>query len=340
MIAHVLLELGPKGRPMTQTKTTILLQATALLALAAVPAAAQDSYPNQTIKIVVPLGPGPFPDALTRIVAGKLQERWKQPVIVENRPGAANNIGAEAVAKSPPDGYTLLSAPQGPFVIAQHFFRKLGYDPAAFVPITVMASLPYTLVANAKVPYASLHDLIAYAKANPGKVTYASAGIGGQPHLIGELLQYAGGIRMRHVPYKAGLGQAMTDLVGGHVDLMFDNIGNTLPQIKEGKLKVLATLSEARIPQLPDVPAIAETYPTVVTSGWYAIAAPPKTPPEIVAKLASTISETLKLPDVAQRLASYNAVAVGESPAATAAFLKKESEIWRQVIVANGITSD
>jgi tripartite-type tricarboxylate transporter receptor subunit TctC len=201
-----------------------------------------------------------------------------------------------------------------------------------------MASLPYTLVANPKAPYASLQELIAYAKANPDKVTYASAGTGGQPHLIGELLQYASGIRIRHVPYKAGLGQAMKDLIGGHVDLMFDNIGNTLPQIREGTVKVLATLSSKRLPQLPDIPAIAETYPAVVTTGWYAIAAPPKTPPDIVAKLAAAIGETLKLPDVAQRLAGYNASAVGGSPAATATFFKKESEIWRQVIVANGIT--
>jgi tripartite-type tricarboxylate transporter receptor subunit TctC len=323
---------------MAQTTTTVLPRALAITLLAVTPATAQDSYPNQTIKIVVPLGPGPFPDALTRIVAGKLQARWGHPVIVENRPGAANNIGAEAVAKSPPDGYTLLSAPQGPFVIAQHFFQKLGYDPTAFVPVTVMASLPYTLVANPKAPYASLQELIAYAKANPDKVTYASAGTGGQPHLIGELLQYASGIRIRHVPYKAGLGQAMTDLIGGHVDLMFDNIGNTLPQIREGTVKVLATLSSKRLPQLPDIPAIAETYPAVVTTGWYAIAAPPKTPPDIVAKLAAAIGETLKLPDVAQRLAGYNASAVGGSPAATATFFKKESEIWRQVIVANGIT--
>jgi tripartite-type tricarboxylate transporter receptor subunit TctC len=324
---------------MAQPVTMLLPQAIAML-LAIAPAMAQDNYPSQTIKIVVPLGPGPFPDALTRIVAGKLQARWGHPVIVENRPGAANNIGAEIVAKSPPDGYTLLSAPQGPFVIAQHFFRKLGYDPAAFAPVTVMASLPYTLIANPKAPYSSLSELIAYAKKNPDKVTYASAGTGGQPHLIGELLQYASGIRMRHVPYKAGLGQAMVDLIGGHADLMFDNIGNTLPQIKEGKVKVLATLSEKRLPQLADVPAIAETYPAVVTTGWYAIAAPPKTPPDIVTKLASAIAETLKLPDVAQRLAGYNAIAVGGSPAATAAFFKKETEIWRQVIVTNGIASD
>jgi tripartite-type tricarboxylate transporter receptor subunit TctC len=241
---------------------------------------AQNEYPSQTIKIVVPLGAGPFPDVLTRIVATKLQARWGHPVIVENRPGAANNIGAEAVAKAPPDGYTLLSAPQGPFVIAKHFFRKLGYDPEAFVPVTILASSAYTLVASPTSPYSTFPELIAYAKAHPNKITYASAGIGGQPHLIGELLQYASGVRMRHVPYKAGLGQAMTDIIGGHVDLMFDNVSNTLPQIKEGKVKVLATLSARRIPELPAVPAIAESYPAVVTAGWYAVAAPPKTPPE------------------------------------------------------------
>jgi tripartite-type tricarboxylate transporter receptor subunit TctC len=303
-------------------------------------ASAQTDYPSQTIKIVVPLGAGPFPDVLTRIVATKLQAHWGYPVIVENRPGAANNIGAEAVAKSPPDGYTLLSAPQGPFVIAKHFFRTLGYDPEAFVPVTILASSAYTLIATPKSPYSTFQEFIAYAKANPDKVTYGSAGTGGQPHLIGELLQYASGIRMRHVPYKAGLGQAMTDLIGGHIDLMFSNVSNTLPHIKEGKVKVLATLSERRIPELLDVPAIAETYSAVVTTGWYAVAAPPKTSPELAAKISAAISDVLRLPDVAQQLATHSAVAVGSSPAETAASFKKESAMWRQVIVANGITSD
>jgi len=320
-------------------KMAVLPQVLGITLLAVAPAAAQDNYPSRTVKIVVPLPPGPFPDAMTRIIAGKLQARWGHPVIVENRPGASNNIGAEAVAKSQPDGYTLLSAPQGPIVIAQHFFRNLGYDPNAFVPVTVMAKLPYTLIANPKTPFSSLKELVAYAKANPDKITYASAGTGGQPHLIGELLQFTAGIRIRHVPYK-GLAPAMTDLIGGHVDLMFDNVGNALPQIREGKVKVLATLSETRIPELPDVPAIAEAYPGVVTTGWYAIVAPPKTPSAIVANLSAAIGEALTLPDVAQRLAGYNAVAVGGSPAATGAFFRKESEIWRQVIVGNGLQSD
>jgi tripartite-type tricarboxylate transporter receptor subunit TctC len=153
------------------------------------------------------------------------------------------------------------------------------------------------------------------------------------------MLQSAAGIRLRHVPYK-GLPPATNDLVGGHVDVMFDSIGNALPQIKSGRVKVLATLSETRLPQLPDVPAMAETFPGMVTTGWYAIAVPPLTPPEIATTLWRAISESLKQPDVAERLAGYNAVGVGESPAATAAFFRKESEVWRQVIVANGITAD
>src|SRR5262245_54335096 len=297
-----------------RTIARLAFSTAAILAAALPSALAQGDYPNRTVKIVVPFAPGPFPDALSRIIAGKLAERWGQPVIVENRPGAANNIGAEAVAKSPPDGYTLLSAPQGPLAIAQHYYRQLGYDPTAFVPVTVMAKVPYSLVANPKVPATSLPELVAYARANPGKLTYASAGAGGQPHLVGEMLQYAAGIRMVHVPYN-GLAPAMTDLIAGHVDLMFDNIANTLPQIRAGKVKVLGTLSEGRIPELPDVPAIAETYPGVITTGWYAIAAPPKTPPAIAEKLAAAIAETLRLPEVAQRLRDYNAVAVGSSPA-------------------------
>jgi tripartite-type tricarboxylate transporter receptor subunit TctC len=328
-----------RGTQMIMTRRIFPPALAIALFTAGTPAFADDSYPNRTIRIVVPLPAGVFPDVITRIIAAKLQARYGHPVVVENRPGAANNLGAEAVAKSPPDGYTLMSAPQGPFVIAQHFFRNLRYDPTAFVPVTVLAKLPYTLIANPKTPYSTLPEFVAYAKAHPDTITYGSAGTGGQPHLIGAMLQSAAGIRMRHVPYN-GLAPAMTDVIGGRIDVMFDTVGNSLAHLRDGKVKVLAALSEGRIPQLPDVPTVAETYPGVVTTGWYAIAAPPNTPPEIAAKLSAAISEALKLPDVAERLAGYNAIAVGESPAATAAFLRKESELWRQVIVANGIISD
>jgi tripartite-type tricarboxylate transporter receptor subunit TctC len=302
-------------------------------------AMAQDNYPSRPIKIVVPLPPGPIADTLPRLIADKLTARWGQPVIIENRPGAAQNLGAEVVARAAPDGYTLLATPQGPLVVSQHFYPTLGFDPSAFVPVTVMAALPYTLVVHPAVQASTLQELIALAKANPEKFTYASPGTGSPPHLAGEMLKSVSGIRMVHVPYK-GAAPATTDLLAGRVNLMFDNLANTLPHIKSGKLKVLAVASEARIPELSHVPAIAEGYPGFYAAGWYAIVAPPRTPAEIAAKLSSAITETLNLPDVASRLRDYSARPVGGSPAETAAFFKQESERWRRVIVANGIKPD
>ena len=299
----------------------------------------QESYPSRPIRIVVPLPPGPIADLLPRLIADKLAARWGQPVLVENRPGAAQNLGAEMVARAAPDGYTLLATPQGPLVVSQHFYPKLGFDPTAFVPVTVMASLPYVLVAHPGIRASTLQELVALAKADPEKLTYASPGMGSPTHLAGELLKSAAGIRMTHVPYK-GVAPAAVDLLAGRVDLMFDNLANVLPHIKSGKLKALGAGSESRIPELSDVPAIAETYPGFYAAGWYAVVAPPKTAPEIAAKLSAAIGETLRLPDVAARLRENSVRALGSSPDATAAFFKQESERWRQVIVANNIKPD
>ena len=223
-------------------------------------AVAQDGYPSRTIKLVVPLPPGPTADILPRILADKLAARWGQPVIIENRPGAANNIGAELVAKAEPDGYTLLATPPGPLVISQSFYPKLGFDPGAFVPVSIFAAQPFVLLVNPKVPASTLQELIAFAKANPGKINFASGGTGSSPHLTGEMLRIAADIRIVYVPYP-GLGPAMTDLLAGRADMMIDNLGNALPHIRSGKLKALGVASETRIPELPDVPAIAEVFP-------------------------------------------------------------------------------
>jgi tripartite-type tricarboxylate transporter receptor subunit TctC len=310
-----------------------------LLATSSITSVAEGDYPNHTIKIVVPLPPGPFADALPRIIADKLSARWGQPVIIENRSGFGSNLGAELVANAAPDGYTLLATPQGPLVLSQHLYPKLGFDPTAFVPVTVMATLPYTLVVTPKLQASTLQELVALAKADPDRITFASPGIGSAPHLTAEMLISAAGIRMVHVPYK-GLAPAMTDLLAGHVDVMFDNLANTLPQITSGKLKALAVSNEKRIQELPAVPAIAETYSGFYSAGWYAVVAPPKTPPAIAAKLSSAIAETLKLPDVAKKLSDYSAKPVGNSPEEAAAFFKQESERWRRVIVSAGIRAD
>ena len=225
-------------------------------------------------------------------------------------------------------------------MISQHFYSKLRFDPTAFVPVTIIATVPYTLVVNRqKVRASSLDELVAFAKANPGKLTFASPGVGSPPHLAGEMLQTMAGIKMVHVPYQ-GMAPATTDLLAGHVDLMFDNLANTAPHIKRGNLKVLAVGEHKRIPEFPAVPAVAESFPGFFVSGWYAVAAPPRTPGAIADKLATAIAESLKLPDVATRLQGYSATPVASSPSETAAFLKAESECWRQVIQANGIKAD
>jgi tripartite-type tricarboxylate transporter receptor subunit TctC len=306
----------------------------ALLAVLPGGAEAQTGFPSRTVKIVVPAPPGANLDTIPRIIADRLSTRWGQAVIIEHRPGAAQNLGAEVVARSEPDGYTLLATPQGPLVISQHFFTKLGFDPAAFTPISIIASQPLVLVAHPKVRVSSLKELVASAQG--GKISFASAGTGSSPHLTGEMLKLAAKIDFVHVPYK-GLAPAMTDLLGGHVDMMFDNLTNALPQVRDGKVKALAVAGTTRIPELPDVPAIAEMYPGFYSTSWFAIVAPPRTPPEIAGRISQSIAATLKMADVIERYRALASTPVGSSPAETAQFLKNESARWRQVIAAAGI---
>ena len=240
----------------------VVLVAAALAAAMTTATSAQNGYPNRTIKIVVPLPPGPVADVLPRIIGEKLATKWGQPVVIENRPGAVQNLGAEAVAKAEPDGYTLLATPPGPLVVSQHFFPKLGFDPTAFVPVTVMVKVPAVIVVNPKVPVSTVQELIAYSKANPNTVTYGSPGAGSTPQLAMEKLTAAAGIRLVHVPYQ-GLAPAMNDLLAGHIDVMIDNLGNVMQHIKDGRLKLIAATTEARIPELPDVPTVSETLPGV-----------------------------------------------------------------------------
>lgn len=313
------------------SKVLLPLMAAALAVAAPVTAHAQDDFPNRPIRIVVPLAPGGTADLLPRLVGEKLTLRWGQPVIIENRPGGALHIGAEAVARAAPDGYTLLLAPQGPLVLSPSLYRKLAYDPAAFVPVTILARLPYVFVANPKAPASSVPELIAFAKANPDKLNFGTPGTGSAQHLAVEWFKLLAGVRLTHVPYR-GAAPAVADLLAGHVQLMFDNTANALPQIRQGKLKALAIGAPPRIPELPSVPAMAEFFPSFVASSWFSLVAPPKTPPEVVAKVAQAIGEALRMPDVEKRLRG-----LGATPGETAAFVRQETERWRKVIVDAGI---
>jgi len=309
------------------------------LGVAAPDLAAAAEYPARTIRIVVPVPPGPLLDVIPRIVGEKLSAKWGVPVIIENRPGAAQNLGAEAVAKSDPDGYTLLASPPGPLAISQHLRSKLSFDPDAFVKVSVLVKLPTVLVAHPKLPVENFEDLLAYARANPGKLNFGSPGVGTTLHLATEQLMKAAGIRLVHVPYQ-GMAPAMTDLIGGHIDVMVDLFGNAAPNIRGGKLKLLAVMTQKRMHEVPDIPTISETLPGFSHQDWFAIVAPQNTPADIAAKLSAAIAEILRAPDVAKRLAEFAAEPVGSTPAETKAFVEAESIRWRQVIDLAGIRID
>lgn len=320
------------GHPMR----TIVV-AVAILVGTRITVVAGTDFPNRAIKIVVPAPPGPVLDVLPRVVAEKLATRWAQPVIVENRPGGANLIGTEVVMNAAPDGYTLLVDPPGPLVINQHFSPKPGFDPTILVPVTLLAELPPVIVVGSKRPFATLPELISFAKANPGKLTYGSPGPGTAPQLAMERIMRATGITMIHVPYSGGLASEERDLLAGHIDAMFDVLGNAWPYFQDRSLRPLVVGTATRVPELPNVPTVAETIPGYVHAEWFAVLAPPKTPVEIVEKLSQAIAETLKLPDVAKR--DFHLTPVGSSPAETAAFIKSEDERWRKLSISLAATT-
>jgi tripartite-type tricarboxylate transporter receptor subunit TctC len=302
-------------------------------------ALAQSDFPNHTIKIVVPTPPGASLDTLPRLIANRLSQRWNVPVIIENMPGAAQNLGSEAVARSEPDGYTILASPPGPLVISQYIYTKLGFDPEALVPVSTFASQPTILVASTAAPFSTLQEMIAYAKANPGKINYASPGVGSSLQMETAMLAANANIDIVHVPYK-GIAPAEADLLAGHVDMMIDPLGNVFQYIKEGKFRALGVTSQAPIAELPGVPAIAQFYPDFVFTEFFAFAAPPKTPDAIAKKLSEGISETVHLPDVAQRFHDFAITPVGSSPSEMAALLKQERARWQKIATQLGIKMD
>jgi tripartite-type tricarboxylate transporter receptor subunit TctC len=297
---------------------------------------AQD-YPDHTVKIIVPFPAGGTADAVPRVVAEWLSRKWKQPVVIDNRTGAAGNIGAEAAYRAEPDGYTLLSAPPPPLVINQNLYPKLSYDPAKFEPIIVMAQVPNALIVNPdKVKASSVAELIEYLKNNPDRVTSATQGNGTTSHLTSELFQLMAKVKLQHIPYR-GSSPALQGLLAGDVDLMFDNLGSSLPLVEGGKLKLLAVASPNRMPSLPEVPTLAETLPGFEAVAWYGIVAPPGTPKAIIDKVNADVNEALRQPEVRDRLKLLSAEIFGGSVDRTAKYMREEVDRWAAVIKAANI---
>jgi tripartite-type tricarboxylate transporter receptor subunit TctC len=301
-------------------------------------ASAQD-WPTKPIRIIVPVPAGGAADTLARIIGERLSAKWGQPVLVDNRTGANGNIGAEAVFNAAPDGYTLLLSPPGPLAINKSLYRKLAYDQDEFVPISVIAANPNVLLVHPKVPVKTLAELLAYAKANPGKLNYASSGSGSTTHLAGELLKSMGNIDMAHIPYKGG-PPAYADLLAGQVEVMFQGLATALPKIQERKVTVLAVGGDKRHPALPDVPTLNELLPGFVSVSWTGMVAPPKTPPAIVQRIAAALAETLKRADDGRTKGLDVRDLIVSTPAEAVRFTREEKERWDKVIRATNTTVD
>jgi tripartite-type tricarboxylate transporter receptor subunit TctC len=296
-----------------------------------------EDYPDHTVKIVVPFPAGGTADAVPRIIGDWLSRKWAQTVVIENRSGAAGNIGAELVYRSDPDGYTLLSAPPPPLVINQNLYPKLGFDPTKFEPIIVVTQVPNALLVNPNnVKASSLGKLIDDLRKNSGKVTSATQGNGTTSHLTSELFQLMAKVTLRNVPYR-GSAPALQGLLAGDVDLMFDNLGVSLPLVEAGKLKLLAVASANRLPTLPNVPTIAETLPGFEAVAWYGIVAPPNTPKTIIDKINADVNEALRQPEVQDHLKKLSAEIFGGSVERTSKYMREEIDRWGNVIKAADI---
>jgi tripartite-type tricarboxylate transporter receptor subunit TctC len=295
-------------------------------------------YPSRTVKVIVSAPPGGGPDLVARIVADRLQQRWGQPVIIENRPGAGGNLGTGDVAAAEPDGYTLLSAQPAPLTTNMLLYKSLRFDPAALEPIVVMTTLPIVMVVRAEFPASNVRDLIAYAKANPGKITYGSQGVGTSPHLIGALFSRRTGTELTHVPYR-GTAQVANDLLAGHLDLLFIQLDAVREFYRAGRIKMLAVMGDKRLDELPEIPTLAEAgVADIRADTWNALAAPPKTPKPIIDKVNAAVNAVFTQPDVRARLATMSMRPAGGTPADMAAFIKAETARWGEVIRAANIT--
>jgi tripartite-type tricarboxylate transporter receptor subunit TctC len=316
---------------------TLIAAAGALLAV--LPATAQQAeYPNRPIKIIVANPAGGGVDTVTRIVADGLQRRLGQTIVIENKGGQAGNLGAEAVWSAEPDGYTLLASAPSPITTNPLLYRNMSFDPSRFTAVAVMTTIPNTLTVRADFPAKNAQELIAYAKANPGKLSYASQGNGTTSHLTAVMFEQATGTKLLHVPYR-GTAPAINDLMGGYVDVFFNELATSMELHKAGRARILAVTTPMRVPELPDVPTLQEAgLAGFVSDTWNAISAPPKTPAPIVAKLNAAINEVLKAPEMQTHLSLMHLQAAGGTPQRMAEIVKADTQRWGDVIRAANVT--
>jgi tripartite-type tricarboxylate transporter receptor subunit TctC len=301
---------------------------------------AENAFPSKPIKFIVPFPAGGINDVLARITADKLQAKWGQPIIIEQKTGAGGNIGADLASQAEPDGHTLFVTAPGPLAINGNLYKKLTYKPEDFVPITVIGSVPNVTIVRKDLPVNSLRELVEHVRANPGKVVYGSQGNGATPHLTANMFMNMTGTQMVHVPYR-GETLVLQDMLGGHVDLFFGNVSAGLALWRDGKIKVLAVLDKQRSAQMPNVPTTAEAgMPDLISTGWFAVAGPPKMTPALRDRISADFYEVLKMPDVKEKIRNTGVEPSGGTAEETAAFIKEETRRWGDVITKNNIVVD
>ncbi|MBK0394934.1 tripartite tricarboxylate transporter substrate binding protein [Ramlibacter sp. CrO1] len=323
--------------------TELVTRRHALLGLAAsamalpFPAAAQQDRP---LKLIVPFSAGGTADVLPRLLGEKLRTAYPGGVVIENKPGAGGNIGADFVFRSEPDGFTLLASPPGPVAINQNLYRKLSFEPARWVPVTVIATVPNVLAVSNKLPVQNVGELIAHLKANPGKVSVASQGNGSTSHLTAAMFMQLTGTEMNHIPYK-GTAPALVDLLGGNVDVFFDNLSSSAPHQHAGKLRILAVADDQRSRVLPQVPTFVEQkLPGMQAVTFFSVVAPPGTPPALAATIQKQLAQALTAPDVRQKFLEQGAEPRGWTPEDSGAFIQRETQKWAKVIKTANVTLD
>lgn len=310
-----------------------------LLAAAAPPAFAQDAFPSNIVRVVVPFPAGSALDGVTRIVAEGLNRAWGgKGVVVENVAGGGGNIGAQRVMRSDPDGYTFLSSAPGPLVLNKLLYKDTPFEAERFVPLTLISTVPNVLVVRNNLPTKSLAEFVAYARANPGKLNYASQGVGSTGFLTGRALEVATKTQMVHVPYR-GAAQILTDIAAGHIDSFFDTVTTSLPLHQGDKARIIAVADTERLAALPDVPTISELVPGFRSITWFAMAAPEGTPAPLAEKISRDIVTVLRSPEVSARIKTLNMTIRATNPAETAAFLKSERAYWSKLVADIGFVS-